>query len=397
MPRSTSTTAARRGYTVQSVSEAKTIVRSWLEGIDLRRAVTLGLPEIDDRYHIWRIPLRDRGSKHRVGEVVLDAITSLIDDRRTTQPAVVEARLLGRTESTANSSGSNNAKYQPSDLRNTVIQGDSEFAILEMPACSVDLIFTSPPYFNARPEYTDYITYEEYLHKLRKIIHAAHRVLNEGRFIVINASPVLIRRASRSESSRRIAVPFDIHRILVEEGFDFIDDIIWVKPEGAGWATNRGRRFAADRNPLQYKPVPVTENVMVYRKRTERLIDWNIRTHPNQELVKASRIDDPYEKTNVWYIKPASDKRHPAIFPDELAERVIRYYSFQGDVVLDPFAGIGTAGRVAVKLNRRFVLIENNPQYVKTILGQLSEWLGPAAANVLTVNCDPPDISGVLL
>jgi len=266
-----------------------------------------------------------------------------------------------------------------------------------MPACSVDLIFTSPPYFNARPEYTDYITYEEYLHKLRKIIHAAHRVLNEGRFIVINASPVLIRRASRSESSRRIAVPFDIHRILVEEGFDFIDDIIWVKPEGAGWATNRGRRFAADRNPLQYKPVPVTENVMVYRKRTERLIDWNIRTHPNQELVKASRIDDPYEKTNVWYIKPASDKRHPAIFPDELAERVIRYYSFQGDVVLDPFAGIGTAGRVAVKLNRRFVLIENNPQYVKTILGQLSEWLGPAAANVLTVNCDPPDISGVLL
>ena len=62
--------------------------------------------------------------------------------------------------------------------------------------------------------------------------------------------PVLLRRASRSESSRRIAVPFDMHRIFIEEGYDFIDDIIWLKPEGAGWATGRGRRFAADRNPF---------------------------------------------------------------------------------------------------------------------------------------------------
>ena len=60
------------------------------------------------------------------------------------------------------------------------------------------------------------------------------------------------------------------HRLFTKEGFDFIDDIIWVKPEGVGWATGRGRRFAADRNPLQYKPVPVTEYVLVYRKHTKR-------------------------------------------------------------------------------------------------------------------------------
>lgn len=397
MPRKSSTTAARRGYAVQSVSEAKLIVRNWLDGADLKKAIALGLPEIDDRYHIWRVPLLDSHTKHRVGEAVIDAVTSLVDDSKTTQPAVIEARLLGRKADVNDASAPRAVKYQPSDLRNTVIQGDSEFALHEMPSSSVDLIFTSPPYFNARPEYTDYITYEEYLLKLRKIIHAAHRVLNEGRFIVINVSPVLIRRASRNESSKRIAVPFDIHRILVEEGFDFMEDIIWVKPEGAGWATNRGRRFAADRNPLQYKPVPVTENVMVYRKHTARLIDWNIRTHPNQDLVKASRIDDSYEKTNVWYLKPASDKRHPAIFPDELAERVIRYYSFEGDVVLDPFAGIGTVGRVATKLHRRFVLIENNPEYVEVIRGALPRWLGPEAADVLTIDCEPPDVSGVLL
>jgi DNA modification methylase len=83
-------------------------------------------------------------------------------------------------------------------------------------------------------------TDEEYLLKMRKIIHQAHRVLNEGRFFVMNIAPVLIRRASRNQASKRIPVPFDMHQVFTQEGFDFIDDIIWVKPEGAGWATGRG-------------------------------------------------------------------------------------------------------------------------------------------------------------
>src|SRR6185369_16715771 len=130
------------------------------------------------------------------------------------------------------------------------------------------------------------------------------------------------------ESSKRIAVPFDLHRIFIEEGYDFIDDIVWVKPEGAGWATGRGRRFAADRNPLQYKAVPVTEYVMVYRRRTDKLIDWHIRNHHDPKLVERSRIHDGYEKTNIWRIHPVTNSGHPAAFPKELAEKVIRYYSF---------------------------------------------------------------------
>jgi len=266
-----------------------------------------------------------------------------------------------------------------------------------MPAGAVDLVFTSPPYYNARPEYTDFITYEEYLLKIRKVIQQAHRVLAEGRFFVINTSPVLIRRSNRNESSKRIAVPFDVHRIFIEEGYDFMDDIIWEKPEGAGWATGRGRRFAADRQPLQYKPVPVTEYVLVYRKRTDKLIDWNIRFHPNPQLVEESRIDDDYERTNIWRIKPAHDSRHPAVFPVELAEKVIAYYSFKGDVVLDPFAGIGTVGKAAVKLGRRFVLIEQEPKYVDIIRAEAKHWLGKAAKGILTINCPPINISDILI
>jgi len=206
----------------------------------------------------------------------------------------------------------------------------------------------------------------------------------------------LIRRASRNDSSTRLAVPFDVHRLFIEEGFDFMDDIIWVKPEGAGWATGRGRRFAADRHPLQYKPVPVTEYILVYRKHTDKLIDWHIRCHPNPDLVRASRIGDDYERTNVWYIKPAAHPEHPAIFPLELAEKVISYYSFRNDVVLDPFAGIGTVGAAAAKLGRRFVLIDQEPKYAEIMARSTVTWLGKAAQEVLFIGCAPPNTDQVL-
>jgi DNA modification methylase len=256
-----------------------------------------------------------------------------------------------------------------------------------MPAESVDLIFTSPPYFNARPEYSEFEEYESYLLKLRQVIRKCHRVLSEGRFFVINISPVLLRRASRNQASKRIAVPFDLHLIFIEEGYDFIDDIIWLKPEGAGWATGRGRRFAADRNPLQYKTVPVTEYVLVYRKHTDLLIDWHIRNHPDQEVVKVSKIADGYERTNVWKINPVTNSKHPAAFPVELAEKVITYYSFKGDVVLDPFAGSGTVGLAAASLDRRFVLFESNFNYIEMIQKLITEGNQADLDSIIWLNC----------
>ncbi|MBI4552986.1 MAG: site-specific DNA-methyltransferase [Candidatus Latescibacteria bacterium] len=392
------TVAACRHYRVLDVRTAKQVALVWLQNMRLEQVITFGLPEIDDRYHVWRVPLLNKINQNPVGEVVIDARSSLVLQDQSTTAAILEARLLGRNgETVANKTSRSNNTYALSSLRNTIALGDCEDILQDLPAGSVDLVFTSPPYYNARPEYTDFVTYEEYLLKLRKVIQHLHRVLAEGRFFVINVSPVLIRRSNRNQASQRIAVPFDIHRIFIEEGYGFIDDIIWEKPEGAGWATGRGRRFAADRNPLQYKPVPVTEYVLVYRKRTDKLIDWNIRAHPDCELVKASRIEDDYERTNIWRIKPAYDERHPAIFPIELAERVITYYSFKGDVVLDPFAGIGTVGKAAVKKDRRFVLIEQEPHYVEIMQTEVKLWLGKAASNVLTLNCPPIDVSDILL
>jgi DNA modification methylase len=364
-----------RAYAVRTVDEARAAAGQHVRDWQLSSALTFGLPEVDDRYHVWRVPVLDQDTS-RVGEIVIDARNATVDAARSTDAATVTAR-LARPDPGSHHRAPASKPIPRSPLANTVLCGDSELTLRVLPPGSVDLVFTSPPYFNARPDYGDFVDYDAYLDKMRAVFRECGRLLAEGRFLVVNTAPVLLRRASRSQSSRRLAVPFDLHRILAEEGFDFVDDIIWEKPEGAGWATGRGRRFAADRSPLQYKAVPVTEYVLVYRAHTDRLLDWNIRAHHDPEAVDRSRIDGDYERTNVWRIPPASRRDHPAVFPRALAERVIRYWSFEDDVVLDPFAGVGTVGVAAAGLRRRFVLSEVDPDYVATIRRELSSSLMP--------------------
>jgi DNA modification methylase len=374
-------------YLVVNVSQARKIVNMWLKDEELSSVIALGLPEIDDRYHVWRVPLVKHKTKERIGEVTIDAKNSLIIKQKTTTPEILESRLLQRK--IPKRKITKKQKYILSDLRNTIALGDSIKILKEFPAQSIDLVFTSPPYFNIKPEYSDYVNYEEYLLKIRKVISNVKRVLRDGGFFIMNISPVLIRRSSRQESSKRIAVPFDMHALFIKEGFDFIDDIIWQKPEGAGWASGRGRRFAADRNPLQYKAVPITEYILVYRKHSDNLIDWHIRNHPKSELVKQSKIKNGYEKTNIWKISPTHSKIHPAVFPKELASKVITYYSFKEDVVLDPFAGIGTVAEAAIELGRRFVIIDNEEKYIKFATEKIQKQLGEKSKDIFYINYTP--------
>lgn len=385
------TVAEQRRYGVLNAEQAKQIASKYLFDMKLESAATFGLPEVDDRYHVWRVPIL-ASSRDRVGEVVIDAKTSFIQTDRTTKAETIEARLLKKREDSDGSSVETSSGVpggNAHNLRNVIALGESEAVLEDLPPESVDLVFTSPPYYNARVEYKDYGSYDEYLDSVKSVIRACHRVLAEGRFFVMNVAPILVRRASRSQASKRIAVPFDMHALFVSEGFDFVDDIIWAKPEGAGWATGRGRRFAADRNPLQYKPVPVTEYVLVYRKRTSRLIDWNIRSHPRPEDVADSKIEDGYEVTNVWKIKPRHSSKHPAVFPLELASKVVEYYSFAGDVVLDPYAGIGTTGHAAASSGRKFVMVEAQEKYVRTMIEESHSWADLSSEDTLLVNCRP--------
>lgn len=244
-------------------------------------------------------------------------------------------------------------------LRNVAVNGDVRKVLQTVPDESIHLTFTSPPYYNAR-DYSIYPSYEAYLKFLKKVFAQTYRVTKEGRFLIVNTSPVIIPRVSRSHASHRYPIPFDLHGVLTSVGWEFIDDIVWMKPEYS--VKNRIGGFQQHRKPLAYKPNSVTEYLMVYRKRSDRLIDWNIRQY-DAGTVEESRVRTEFETTNVWQILPKADRIHPAVFPEELCRRVIEYYSYKGDLVFDPFAGIGTLGRAARKLGRSFFLAEIDPHY----------------------------------
>jgi DNA modification methylase len=264
-----------------------------------------------------------------------------------------------------------NQAQSPDFLKNILVHGDVRKVLKYVPDESIHLTFTSPPYYNAR-DYTIYKSYKEYLHFLVSVFKEVHRITKEGRFFVLNTSPVIIPRMSRSHSSTRYLIPFDIHPLLTEIGWEFIEDIIWVKPGPS--AKNRNGGFFQHRKPLGYKANSVSEYVIVYRKRTDKLIDWNMKQYPD-EVVNQSKINGDYERTNVWEIAPANDKVHPAIFPKELAARVIQFYSFKGDLVFDPFAGIGTVGQAALMLERHFFLVEQEKEYVERATTLLNDGL----------------------
>ena len=282
-----------------------------------------------------------------------------------------ELKVPGQTETAK----TRNHPTSPDALKNVMVRADVQEVLKVIPDESVHLTFTSPPYYNAR-DYTIFPSYEAYLDFLTAVFKETHRITKEGRFFVLNTSPVIVPRISRAHSSKRYAIPYDIHPRLTEIGWEFIDDIVWVKPDYA--AKNRNGGFFQHRKPLGYKANSVTESVMVYRKKTDKLIDWNLRQY-DDDIITASKVMGEYEKTNVWQINPTNDKVHPAVFPSELAARVILFYSFKGDLVFDPFGGSGTVGYVALAHERNYFLCEKEAEYVERAEQMLSTAMFPMA------------------
>jgi DNA modification methylase len=244
----------------------------------------------------------------------------------------------------------------------TLLNGDCRETLKSIDDASVNLIFTSPPYYNAR-SYSDYHSYREYLSQMKEVLHECNRVLEDGRFILINISPVITKRPGREFESIRYPIHYDFHELLTQCNFYFIDEIIWIKPESS--VPNRNGGYMQTRLPLSYKPNCITESIMVYRKKCDFLIDENIKKYSTDIDLDQ---EDKYETSNCWYISPKSTKEHPAVFPSELCERVLKFYSFENDIVLDPFAGSGTLGETAKMMNRIPILCEQNHDYIRNLM-----------------------------
>ena len=207
-------------------------------------------------------------------------------------------------------------KLQPSEKITVplLLIGDAEETLKQLPENCIQLIFTSPPYYNAR-EYSDYNSYAEYLAKMKKIFTACNRIIEAGRFIIVNVSPVITKRPGREFESIRYPIHYDFHKILTEAGFYFIDEIIWIKPEPS--VPDRISGYKQTRKPLSYKPNCITESVMIYRKNCSFLLDRNMKLYETYDKHEDEEIDT----SNCWYIAPKTDKNHPAVFPDNRADR----------------------------------------------------------------------------
>ncbi len=228
---------------------------------------------------------------------------------------------------------------------------------------SVALVVTSPPYFAGKAYELevdeDHIpaTYLEYLDTLTDVFAACVDKLEPGGRIAVNVAN-LGRKPYRSLSADVITILQDRLGLLLR------GEIIWQKARGAGGNCAWGS-FQSASNPVLRD---VTERVVVASKgRFDRAQPVKAREAEGMPSRSSVSKDEFMEATlDLWEMSPESATRvgHPAPFPVELPQRLIELYTYEGDVVLDPFMGSGTTAVAAVRTGRRYLGFDTDPAYV---------------------------------
>ena len=159
----------------------------------------------------------------------------------------------------------------------------------------IHLTITSPPYYNVK-DYVTYTDYKEYLNTLKNVFTLIYEITEDGRMCCVNLSNILIQRENRNSESSRIPLAFHFVPLMEEIGWKFIEDIIWIKPEGA--AKNRNGGFFQHRQPVAYKPNIINEYIFIFQKPSKFLIDKIVRSYDAITSLN-SKVDDGYERTNI--------------------------------------------------------------------------------------------------
>lgn len=239
------------------------------------------------------------------------------------------------------------------------------------------LCFTSPPYWN----YVDYAggvgvgkenTYQAYLISIATVMVALHYKLVPGGKLVINVSNMASRKDVDGDESFIHPIAFDINTVACKAGFIFKDEIIWHKAGGNSGSLKGKMLFGS----YPYPPTPrflssMFEYIFVFQKPGKR-----------QPIAKAFKEQAAFTKEEwleytkgIWQIQSDRNEDHPATFPLELAERVVRLFTFPGDVVLDPFAGSGTTLVAAEKHDRLGFGWEIAKEYREAVDGNVKKHL----------------------
>lgn len=267
---------------------------------------------------------------------------------------------------------------------------------------SVALVVTSPPYF-AGKTYEEELeregvpsSYLEYLEMLSDVFAECVRKLEPGGRIAVNVAN-LGRKPYRSLSA-------DVIRILQHDlGLLLRGELIWQKAEGASGSCAWGS-FRSAANPVLRD---ISERVIVASKgRFDRARPVKQRAVEGLPHESTLMTDDFLALTlDIWSIPAESARRvgHPAPFPVELPEQLIRLYTFKDDLVLDPFMGSGSALVAAARLGRRYIGYDLDGSYVEIARRRVAEALNPSAPqsgaptkrSPTTLSSIEPDVAGL--
>lgn len=242
---------------------------------------------------------------------------------------------------------------------------------------SVHLVLTSPPYWTLK-EYErgnghqmgDIEDYDRFLAELDRCWAECARVLVGGGRICCVVGDVCV---SRKKGGRHYVMPLhaDIQVRARKLGLDVLTPILWHKiANGATEASGNGSGFYGK----PYQPGAVVKNDIEYILFLRKGGEYRSVTQAQKELSMLSRVELQSWFRSMWTdIKGASTKTgHPAPFPIELAERLIRMFSFAGDTVLDPFLGTGTTSMAALQSGRNSIGNEIEPRYLAMARERLS-------------------------
>lgn len=246
----------------------------------------------------------------------------------------------------------------PIKYKNKIICGDSLKVLKKLPDNCIDLVFTSPPY-NFGLEYDsqdDAVVWEEYFEFLFKIFRECIRVLKFGGRIIINVQPLF---------SDYIPSHHIISNFFLKEGLLWKGEIIWEKNNYNCKYTAWGS-WKSPSSP--------------YFKYTWEFLEIFCKGSRKKEGEKKN-IDISAEEFKKWVVAKWSiapernmkKLKHPAMFPEKLAYRVIKLFSYKKDIILDPFNGVGTTTLLAKQMKREYLGIDISKKYCRTAEKRLKD------------------------
>ncbi len=253
--------------------------------------------------------------------------------------------------------------------------GDSRLLVEELENDSIGLIVTSPPYYDLVDYGVDYQigfgqSYSGYVQSLEHVWRCCFEKIKPNRRMCINISDIGISNSVEMSIQQPRGnfhlnpLHIEMIRSCIEIGFDYLGTIFWRK------ISNCNSQFGGNSKFLGSYPYPPNghissevEYILLFRKRgREDKINKTLK-----EESRLSRTEWEMYFSQIWSFNGEFSKDHPAVFPLELPYRLIKMFSFKGDLVFDPFLGRGTTLKACRMLDRNGIGFELNPNYVKII------------------------------